>query len=123
MAGRTLVYLAGSMLLLLLGVIFVFGAFLAGGLAVAILGMPILFAVAVLLRSGPWARVVGMMTGVIYTLVIGYVATTPLRGLTPAPGQPSVQLDLGMLVLTVAFALATIFIAIGAPGLNDRPVF
>jgi hypothetical protein len=111
---RVLIYQAGAALLAALGLVFVGAAFLSGGgIAVIIIGLPLLLLAAAMLRGWRWGRLVGVAAGVTYALAIGFVATTPWRGLSPPPGQPPAPLEPDLVVLTAAFALASVLVAIG----------
>jgi hypothetical protein len=115
MGFRVAIYWAGAALLTVLGLTLVVAAVTAGGgVAVAVLGVPPLLVAAALARGWRWSRVVGVVVGVTYMLAIGFVATTPWRGLTPPPGQSPAPLEPGLVVLTVVFALASVLVGVGA---------
>jgi len=103
------------MLLVILGLLFLIVSLLnGGGVAIAVLSVPLLL-VGVGIFLGPGStRLFGIGLAVLYAFVIGYMATTPWRGLTPPPGQARAPLDLGLVGLTIAFAVAGVLLAVGS---------
>ena len=85
------------------------------GLAILIFSVPPLVAGAWVMVRGAWARTLGALVGAVYAAFIAYVATTPLRGITPPPGQSREPMDLGLVMLATGFALATLLIVAGKP--------
>ena len=57
----------------------------------------------------------GALVGMAYALIATFVATTPLRGLTPPPGQSREPLDAGIVLVAIGFAIAALLIAVGKP--------
>lgn len=51
-----------------------------------------------------------------YTAMVGCVATTPWRGLTPPPGQEREPLEPTLVGLTIAYFVAGLLIALGKRG-------
>lgn len=86
-----------------------------GGLGFLPLAVPPLAAGYLVLRQVRWARVLGFTVAVTYAVVVAYIATTPRRGLTPAPGQSSPPLDPGTVLLAVASLTTACLIAVGKP--------
>ena len=85
----------------------------AGGVAFLPLAVPPLVAGYCVLRQLRWARLFGCAVAAIYGLVVAYIATTPWRGLTPAPGQSSPPLDPGTVLVAVGFLTSAALIALG----------
>ncbi len=107
----------GGVVLLVLGALSIavalVGSIFAGsGVAFLPLALPLLVAGYVVLRAIRGARVLGLSVAVIYGVAVGYVATTPLRGLTPAPGQ-SVAIDPGSGLVAAAFLTAALLLLVG----------
>ena len=112
--ARFLVLRAGEGLLAVLGLLLLLVPLASGGgVALVVISVPILLAALSLFLGWKWARAVGATLAALYALAIGYVATTPWRGLTPAEGQAREPLELGLVGVTIAFTAAAVFIAIG----------
>lgn len=63
----------------------------------------------------PLARPLAILAGLAYGAIIAFVATTPLRGLTPPPGQSRDPLDPATVALAVGFLVVAGLAAIGKP--------
>jgi hypothetical protein len=114
-AGWLLVtYGAGILLIGLVGVV-VWG----GGVAFVALAVPPAAAGYGVIRRIRWARALGVAVAGGYALVCAYVATTALRGLTPAPDQPAAGLDPVWTAAAAAFVAAAILVGTSKP--DHRP--
>jgi hypothetical protein len=118
MEAREVAGRAGAVLLMALGIgsmaLGFGGSIMAGGGILFLpLGLPPLVAGYAVWRRLPWSRVSGVAVALAYAGVVAYVATTPLRGLTPPPGQSGAALDPGSIVIALAFLLAAILILAG----------
>jgi hypothetical protein len=60
--------------------------------------------------DGKWARPIGVVVSLAYAAVVGFVATTPLRGATPPPGAPSPPIDIVAVAITIGFLLAGVLL-------------
>jgi hypothetical protein len=89
------------------------------GVMILLLALPPLAAGAWVIVAGRWARALGLAVSFGYAAAVGFVATTPLRGLTPPPGQGREPLDPTMVALTIAFLVAGLLVALGMP--RTRP--
>lgn len=109
------------LLLVVLGLLILFVPLANGdGVAIVILSIPILLAALSMFLGLKWARLAGATLAALYALAIGYVVTTPLRGLTLPPGHAREPLDLGLAVLAISFGAASVFIAIGRSPVKER---
>lgn len=91
-----------------------------GGLMIVVLALPLLLGGFLVLRGLPLARTVGVLLPVLYGIGVAFVATTPLRGLTPAPGQSREPVDAATLVVAALLLLAAVLVAIGQPARTSR---
>lgn len=67
-----------------------------------------------------FARLVGALVALVYAAFLTVVWTSPLRGLTPPPGQSRAPLDIGLVALSVALLAVAVVIALGtAPRRED----
>lgn len=98
-------YGAGILAIGLVGIV-VWG----GGVAFVALAVPPAAAGFGVIRRFPWARTLAVAVACGYAIVCAFVATTPLRGLTPAPGQPAVGLDPVWTAAAVAFVVAAVLV-------------
>ena len=110
LSGRGLVYMSGAALLVALGI----SIFIASpGVGTVVVGVvPIVVGLAAIRRI-PWARAGAFATALIYALVLAFVATAPLRGLTPPPGETRPPLDFATASLAVGFVVAAVLLALG----------
>jgi hypothetical protein len=92
-----------------------------GGVAFVPLAVPPIAAGYCVMRRIQWARLLGVAVAVTYAVVVGYIATTPWRGLAPAPGQSSPPLDSGTVLVAVAFLISAILVAVGKPDGTTGP--
>ncbi len=84
-----------------------------GGLALLFMAIPLLAAGLMLLYRIPFGRLVGSVVCLVYAAFLTVVWTTPLRGLTPPPGQSRAPLDVGLIVLSAAFLALAVLVALG----------
>jgi hypothetical protein len=88
--------------------------FAGGGVILLPLALPPLAAGYMVVRAIPWARVVGFLVGALYGGFIWSVATYPLGGLTPPPGQSDPRhIDIASALVACAFVAAAILILAG----------
>lgn len=119
---RRTAWLAGSALLLGLGIaclaVAVVGLImLGGGVSFVVLAIPLLAAGTLAARSSvPAARVLASSVAFVCAALIAFVATAPLRGLTPPPGQPLPVIDGGAILLAAGCAIAGVLVLAGDPG-------
>ncbi len=114
-AGWLLVaYGAGILVIGLVGVV-VWG----GGVAFVALAVPPAAAGFGVIRRCPWAHTIGVLVAGGYAIVCAFIATTTLRGLTPAPGQPAAGLDPVWTAAAAAFVAAAILVGMSKP--DHRP--
>jgi hypothetical protein len=99
---------AGSAAVAIVGLIFV-----GGGVAFLPLALPPLAAGYAVTRATRLARVFAVSVAVLYGVVVAYVATYPLRGLPPPPGQ-SASIDPGSLLVAAVFLTAALLILVGS---------
>lgn len=120
-AIRWAAWRAGGMILLAMGVVSVAvaigGLILAGGGVMFLpLALPPLGAGYMVLRATPGARLVGVLVAAAYGAFVWYVATYPLGGLTPPPGQPDPRhIDMAAAVVAGLFMTAAVLALIGRP--------
>ena len=88
-------------------------ALFRGGLALVAVGVPPLVGSAGVLGRRHHARPLALLVALAYAIVVGFIATTPLRGLTPAPSEPSASPVLGGVLVAVAFLAAAALLAVG----------
>lgn len=118
---RRAAWLLGSGLLLVLGIaclaVAVVGLLgFGGGVSFAVLALPLLAAGVVTMRNGVrLARVAAATVALAYAVAIVLVATAPLRGLTPPPGQTAPGPDPAALLLAAACAVAGVLVLTGDP--------
>jgi len=98
----------GSIAVALAGLIFA-----GGGVVFFPLAVPPLAAGYGLLRRVRGARLFGFGVAVAYAISVAYIATTPLRGLTPPPGHGAASIDPGPVLVAVDFLAAAILIVFG----------
>ena len=91
-----------------------------GGLALVVVGVPPLVAAAGVLGRRSHARPLAVLVALAYAVVVAFVATTPLRGLTPAPDQPPASPVLGAVLVALAFLAAAVLLALGDPTPGPR---
>ena len=91
-----------------------------GGVALVAVGAPPLGAAAGVLGRPPHARPLALLVALAYAIVVGCIATTPLRGLTPALGQPPASPVLGAMLVAVAFLVTAALLAFGDPTRGPR---
>ncbi len=91
-----------------------------GGVVLVAVGVPPLVAAAAVLGRRPWARPLALFVAVAYAIVVAVIATTPLRGLAPAPGEPPAAPAPGGVLVTVAFLAAAALLAFGDPTPGPR---
>jgi hypothetical protein len=60
-----------------------------------------------------WLRLLGVLVSLAHATGLAYVATTPWRGLTPAPGDASSTIDMRGVMIAMAFIAAAILLALG----------
>jgi hypothetical protein len=109
----------GALILVVFGVLSF--AIAAAGLLFGTGGTVLLFALAIpllaagygVLRRIRWARVAALIVAVGYGTTVAIVATTPLRGLRPGPGQSGPSLDPAPVLVAIAFAAAAVLILVG----------
>jgi hypothetical protein len=85
-----------------------------GGAAFIPAAIPLLAAGYLILRGVRFARVLGLVVAIVYGTFMAVVATTPLRGVTPPPGQSREPLDPVAVALTVVMFAVALLIVIGA---------
>ena len=102
----------GGFLMLALGVVLI----ASGGVGILLLAIPPLAVGVWVILGRRWARAIGMTVAFGYAAMVGYVATTPLRGLTPPAGQEREPLEPTLVGLTIAFLVAGLLIALGKRG-------
>jgi hypothetical protein len=112
-AAGGFVLLALSGLLVATGVV----GLVTGGAEVAFLALSLPPAGTGLLvrRRVASVRVSAVSVALAYGAFALYVATSPLRGLTPAEGAPSPGPDLALIVVGAAFGLAAALVLVGSP--------
>lgn len=122
MGLRPLAWQAGGVLLLCLGagflLIVLYGLMLGaygGVVTYGLLALPPLASGWAVLRRRPWARLVALPIALLYGAVVGFIATTPWRGVTPPPGTARPPLDLPTVLVAVAFFVAALLVAVGKP--------
>lgn len=116
--ARAVAWRAGAYLLMALGIGSItlgLGGLLliGGGLLFVPLGLPPIVAGYAVWRRLRWSRVSGAAVGLSYAGAVAYVATTPLRGLTPPPGQSGGSVDPGFVAIAVIFLAAAILVIAG----------
>jgi hypothetical protein len=88
--------------------------FAGGGIIFLPLALPPIAGGYLVLRALPGARVVGFLVSALYGGFIWSVATYPLGGLTPAPGQPDPRhIDIPAALVACVFMTAAILILVG----------
>ena len=88
-------------------------ALFGGGVALVAVGLPPLVAAAGVRGRHRRARPLALLVALAYAIVVAFVATTPLRGLTPAPGEPPAAPVLGGVLVAVAFLATAVLLAAG----------
>lgn len=84
-ALRHLGWIVAGGSLLVLGIVgLVMPLLLGGGIAIAALAIPLLLVGIAILRAMTGARTLGFSISALGAIVVGFIATTPLRGLRPA---------------------------------------
>ena len=91
-----------------------------GGLALVAVGVPPLLAAAEVLRRRRLARPLALLVALAYAVVVAFIATTPLRGLTPPPDQPPASPVLGGVLVAAAFLAPAVLLAVGDPTPGPR---
>ena len=112
---RRLALLAGAVALLAVGALFLFTG-LQGGVALLIAAIPPLGAGSLIVRGVRFARALGLVVAIVYGGFVAVVATTPLRGVTPPPGQSRDPLDPVAVALTIVLFVVALLIGVGARG-------
>jgi hypothetical protein len=84
-----------------------------GGLALFFVAIPLLAAGLMLRYRIPFGRLVGSVVCLVYAAFLTAIWTTPLRGLTPPPGQNRAPLDVGLIALSAAFLALAVLVALG----------
>ena len=112
LAGILLVGL--GVLLLVTGLIGLITA--GGGVAFLVLALPPAGVGLLVRRRLAAVRVSALSVSLAYGAFALYVATTPLRGLTPADGSGSPGPDLALILIGAAFGLAAVLLLVGEPG-------
>jgi hypothetical protein len=88
--------------------------FAGGGVIFLPLALPPLGAGYMVLRAIPGARIVGVLVAALYGAFIWSVATYPLGGLTPAPGQADPRhIDIATALVACVFITAAVLVLIG----------
>ena len=109
----------GALLLGLGGLLLTIGliglATLGGGAAILALAIPPAGVGYLVLRRIAAARTTAVSVALAYAAFALYVATAPLRGLTPSDGSGAPGPDLALLVLGTAFGAAALLLIIGKP--------
>ena len=109
----------GALLLGLGGLLLAVGliglATLGGGAAILALAIPPAGVGYLVLRRIAAARTTAVSVALAYAAFALYVATAPLRGLTPPDGSGAPGPDLALLVLGTAFGAAALLLIIGKP--------
>ena len=111
-SARAVAWWVGGLLLLGLGAGSLVLGF-TGGVAFLALAVPPLVAGYAVLRQWRWARWLGLGVAAAYAAVVGYVVTTPWRGLTPPAGQGGPGIDAGMAAIAAAFVTAGLLVLLG----------
>lgn len=113
-APRELSRWAASVLLAALGAAIIIAS---PGVATIIIAIPPIGVGVLGLLSRPRSRAAGFAVSVAYAVIIGFVTTTPLRGVTPPPGQSRPPMDPAMILVTAGFVLAALLYAVakGSP--------
>ncbi len=109
----------GALLLGLGGLLLAVGlvglATLGGGVAILLLAIPPAGVGYLVIRRVAAARTTAVSVGLAYAAFAVYVATAPLRGLTPPDGTSAAAPDLALLVLGTAFGAAAVLLIAGKP--------
>jgi hypothetical protein len=124
--ARRVAWRSGAFLLMAMGVVSIAlglgGSITAGGgLLLIPLGIPPLVAGWAVWRRRRWSRPSGGALALAYAGSVAYVATTPLRGLTPPSGESGAAIDPGSLMIAWIFLVAAILIMAGRDGEPARP--
>jgi hypothetical protein len=109
---QTSARVGGVLLFATAGVVIVQSA-LSGSFGFVLLNLPALAAGYAVLQRWPWARAGGLIMAVVYAAFWTIVATTPLRGITPPPGQDRPPLDPYSVALAGAFVVSAALIGFG----------
>jgi hypothetical protein len=121
MSVRTFLSMAAGVTLLFLGLGAVAVTFLSmAGFLLVPLASPLLLGAWLLLTGRPLARPFAVAVATIYGIAIGYVATTPWRGLTPPAGQARDPLDTGLVALALVFAVIALVAVVGSPAAGKK---
>jgi len=91
--ARRIAFLAGTGLFAGLGFLLLGVLVSGGGIVIGALALPILMGAWALASGRHCARPLAVALALVYAAVVGYVATTPWRGLAPLPGQAREPLD------------------------------
>jgi hypothetical protein len=116
---RRVAWRAGGVILLAMGgasVALTLGGLISvgGGVIFLPLALPPLAGGYMVLRSMPGARVIGFLVAALYGEFIWSVATYPLGGLRPAPGQSDPrQIDIAAAIVACVFMAAAVLILVG----------
>ncbi len=95
--------------------------FAGGGIIFLPLALPPLAAGYMVVHAMPGARVVGLVVAALYGGFLWFVATYPLGGLTPPPGQSDPrQIDVASALVACAFLASAVMILAGS-GRRDAP--
>jgi hypothetical protein len=97
------------------------GGDFGGGLALFFVAIPLLAAGLMLLYRIRFARLVGAFVCLVYAAFLTVIWTTPLRGLTPPPGQSRAPLDVGLIALSAALLALAILVAVSVPPRREVP--
>jgi hypothetical protein len=109
-------WVLGAILLFVLGLAFVVAPLVgSGGWILLALAVPPLAAGAAAFGRVRAVRAIGPLVALAYAIVIGTVATTSPRGLTPPPGAAMPSIDPFATLLAGAFLVAAILLALGTP--------
>jgi hypothetical protein len=111
--ARRIAFLAGTGLFAGLGFLLLGVLVSGGGIVIGALALPILMGAWALASGRHCARPLAVALALVYAAVVGYVATTPWRGLAPLPGQAREPLDPLMVGITMAFVLAALLLLVG----------
>lgn len=117
---RQRAWMAGGILLLALGGLLVAAGLVGfvtggGGAAFVVLALPPAGAGALAYRRVASVRVSAVSVALAYAAFALYVATGPLRGVTPADGAPAPGPDLVLGLVGAAFGLAAVLLLVGEP--------
>jgi hypothetical protein len=87
----------------------------SGGVAFIALGIPPIAVGVGILQRVPFARTAGLILATVSAATLGFLASTPFRGLTPPAGSPPPDVDLASVVLAALFLLVALLLLVAKP--------